>query len=970
MNTCDFLGTILPSSGFYCAVELTTRRKEHTYWESIEELHEQALAFSSQNKDSYFTLATFNTPQRKADNAAFIKSFFVDLDVGESTERVKKYSTKKLAVQSLNDFVVGNALPTPWIVSSGGGVHAYWPFTEDVPYVDWLPAAERFKRLCAKQGLLIDPNVTADAARVLRMPGTYNYKLKDNPRPVRILLEGDPALDFEAIADRLKTEINGYDYEAVSNIAISGVPLTNAPGSSALQLFQNIQASFKRILEKTKEGRGCSQLQYYIENASADGMEPLWRAMLSIAKHTEESDKAAKMLSKLHPYDHQRMYEKLRAIKGPYTCEKIDGINPGGCEGCPVRGKVKSPIVLGNEVKVDNTEKEITASVEENIVFTRPIPPKDFSYGEHGGMYRKVKKKDHVTGELFNADVCFVSYDIFVTGTLSRSSEVNSIHVVANQPTGLREVIIPAQAIVSKDETLKTLGKNLVYATAGNEAHLYDFIKFSASETTVRESPKKIPDTYGWQDNGSFIIAGKELSADGIVRSVPSNEDHVNLLPITTPKGTIDNWRKIVHMLMAKHRADILFPMLVSFGAPLMAFTGHYGLLINVQSHLSGTGKSLSLALASSIFGHPTDYMITPETSVVALQLRMGMLHNLPLIMDEVTYKAREGAGDQDWISKFLLDMTMGKSKERMESAATKERKNIVRWATLALMSSNASLVDALTSRNYTTDGELQRMLEIDMHTPISFTREERDVLELLVHNYGVAGHVYLKWLAENRSTVVSVMREVYELVEKRFAIQGKERFWHAGLTAMIAGGILASEKYAKVINLPMKDIVAEAIRLVLKSRGVVDNNVRTAFDVLHAFIRDNYGNFIVVRKREEGLSTSLGIRDVIDESIARSMVRGRIEHGFKPGIASIYIEKTMLTKHCHQMSYNSASFKKDLGERYKVTDDAKKHLFAHTKVKSVRVNTVCIELPENELEDMEPMNAPERPAENQVPVD
>ena len=101
------------------------------------------------------------------------------------------YDTKKAAAVSLNDFMVKTGLDllgTPYIVDSGGGLHCYWPFTKDIPVTEWKPVAENFKRLCRQESMSIDMTVTADSARVLRFPGTFNNKEKyAAPRPVRIL---------------------------------------------------------------------------------------------------------------------------------------------------------------------------------------------------------------------------------------------------------------------------------------------------------------------------------------------------------------------------------------------------------------------------------------------------------------------------------------------------------------------------------------------------------------------------------------------------------------------------------------------------------------------------------------------------------------------------------------------------------------------------------------------------------------
>ena len=78
-------------------------------------------------------------------------------------------------------------LGAPWLVASGGGVHAYWPFTQTQAVADWKPVAEGFKRLCFQKKLDIDQTVTADASRVLRVPGTVNTGVKSKGKVCKVI---------------------------------------------------------------------------------------------------------------------------------------------------------------------------------------------------------------------------------------------------------------------------------------------------------------------------------------------------------------------------------------------------------------------------------------------------------------------------------------------------------------------------------------------------------------------------------------------------------------------------------------------------------------------------------------------------------------------------------------------------------------------------------------------------------------
>jgi hypothetical protein len=292
MTPLEFLAVVLPSpdQGHYCVAELSTRKKEHRFSSELAELEEHIARWDSADCDVYFALATFeNGDTREAVNANYLRSLFIDMD---------GYETKKAAAEAINAFMdkVGlDLLGTPYIVGSGGGLHVYWPFTEDIPVDRWKPLAEGLKRLCKQEGLKIDMTVTADAARVLRVPGTRNHKKKYGaPKLVRILTEGDTFAfeDLESlIISQLKAQVLPMP---TPSLRLEGSRPTSVNTVSTLApLIQNSVTKFRVIYKKTRDGTGCAQLSDFVENAAEDGMEPQWRAWLSIAQKCEDGDKAA-----------------------------------------------------------------------------------------------------------------------------------------------------------------------------------------------------------------------------------------------------------------------------------------------------------------------------------------------------------------------------------------------------------------------------------------------------------------------------------------------------------------------------------------------------------------------------------------------------------------------------------------------------------------------------------------------------
>ena len=110
---------------------------------TIEDVEAVGSGMDSQGVDAYFALATFEDDSgRKADNAIFLRSFFLDLDCGTG----KPYADQASAAQALSIFVADTKLPSPTLVNSGGGLHVYWPLTEDVPVSEWIRHAKSLKR--------------------------------------------------------------------------------------------------------------------------------------------------------------------------------------------------------------------------------------------------------------------------------------------------------------------------------------------------------------------------------------------------------------------------------------------------------------------------------------------------------------------------------------------------------------------------------------------------------------------------------------------------------------------------------------------------------------------------------------------------------------------------------------------------------------------------------------------------------
>lgn len=988
MKPLEFLAEVLPSPGhgYYCVAELNTKQKKHVFVETLQEIKPTVRGWLQKARDIYFALATFEDPQdgRKAANARFVKALFIDMD---------GYETKKEAAHALLEFLERTGLDefgAPYLVSSGGGVHAYWPLTEEAPIELWKPIAESFKRLCKQEGLVIDMTVTADAARVLRIPGTYNHKAKyGEPRPVELRQVGDAKVDlrrFGAVVRSLLTDnIPGGNNFEPGGLDLGGARPTKAAGKkSALaeSLMQNAATRFDTIWLKTERGQGCAQLDYYRKHAQDDGMEPLWRGFLSWTKVCEDGLEHAIKLSEMHPYPLERMQEKLDAIKGPYPCVKMDSENPGVCSGCQHWGRITNPLALGREIQVDNTPKQISVPVKAETEdrapqvrdeddeddtpaqatrsFTRPLPPKGFDYGMHGGVYQTVEIKDSA-GNVSKVQMPVLLYDLFVVDVLRMEERELHAHLMAIRPVGPENddgerekeyisIILPYKTAVSKDELLKCLASHGVLAANGaiNDKSLFDYVR-GAVNAAIHNGRKAVdvPIQFGWQKDRSFVYNNRVFHPNGTTTPVPM-PGLENINRATMARGTIEGWRAFWELLARRQMHTMLAMCMDSFGSILMHFSEYEGFVWHIGSTESGTGKSLTLTAKAGVWGHPIRYRTGKGTSPVAMQQRAGLLNSLPLLIDEITSKSRN---DVEWAPAFIFDIAEGQGKERMESGANKERVNNSTWALTCTMTSNVHMIDVLAgARRHSAQGEIMRMLEWTPNKPLGWTEDERMIVKEVRRNYGVAGERWVSYVVGNYDTCRATWNRIHAKLKAELGFTDEERYWHAACTSLVAACVLTGSRYANIIDVPVRGIVEALRELVERNRDGHKRTHRTSEDILNAYTRDHYGKFVVIRRTDMGeVKKDLGL-DGATRTSTRNTVMGRIEQDARKGTVEYFIEEQLLRQHCAAMSFGYADFKRQIEDKARLETAAgklfrvrfcKKDLLAETDGPSLRVNVM-----------------------------
>lgn len=153
------------------------------------------IAANGSQADVWVSMATYSDPNasRSQNNAEGLCSLWLDVDAHAGS----RYETVEDVEKALEYFVTHTALPIPTLLHfTGYGIHAIWVFAEVLTREEWQPVADKLQELAERMFLEADP-ITTDAARILRVPGTLNFRDPENPKLACIKETGIGSLRFD-----------------------------------------------------------------------------------------------------------------------------------------------------------------------------------------------------------------------------------------------------------------------------------------------------------------------------------------------------------------------------------------------------------------------------------------------------------------------------------------------------------------------------------------------------------------------------------------------------------------------------------------------------------------------------------------------------------------------------------------------------------------------------------------------------
>jgi hypothetical protein len=109
-------------------------------------------------------------------NTVACRCLYMDVDV-KPNDPTKAYPSTRAAAEALISFFGATGLRPTMVFGSGtGGFHAYWRLEKLVTPAEFKPMAGALVKTAQAHRLKFDAQCTNDVCRLLRVPGTWNFK--------------------------------------------------------------------------------------------------------------------------------------------------------------------------------------------------------------------------------------------------------------------------------------------------------------------------------------------------------------------------------------------------------------------------------------------------------------------------------------------------------------------------------------------------------------------------------------------------------------------------------------------------------------------------------------------------------------------------------------------------------------------------------------------------------------------------
>lgn len=883
MQTREFFGRVLADQPNHVLTLATVRAGKKIFWNknftSLDALTKAAHRCDKEGLTVYHAIGSFEGNEetddqgrvkitRRAAQAVAFRTLACDIDVGAT----KPYATQILAAQALAVATKAIPLPTPMVVSSGYGLHCYWPLTKIVDAAEWLGLSVALRDKLVAHGLQVDTSKVCDPSMVLRPVETTNRK-SEHSLTVRLLRD---CPDYEPGTLRAALGAAAAPPMRPPLPAKASAP-RKSPLLDALLGVDLPPADAGQIVLK------CAQLGA-VASSRGDVIEPIWYLALGVANYCVDSEAVAIRWSDGHAkYSEQETLRKLHQWKqhttGPATCAGFEKANPDVCKKCLHRGKISSPVQLSIP-KADAMPVEIELPFGYQITSGRVLRTL-------GGTATPICNFPLIVKERH--------FDVL----LGKSIAVLEARLPIE---GTKEVELPIDTLAAGMDKWTAFLFNHSIAPGPSEKHIVGTRQYLMTYLEELQRKSKPTDTYsrfGWIEDGSaFILGPRRYHAGGAEEVELSQSIGIDMRAAYTIHGELRLWTEAADYYGMPGMEFHAMCLLMGMGAPLLEFTDLDGFVVSMYSPESGTGKTTTGHMINSIWGNPKTIQIGRNDTMNAMYHTLVQQYNLPAYFEEITNITGEELSD------FVYNVAHGRERRRLNEKAVMREAG--KWKLPVFTSTNRSLVAKLMNNKIASEGEMQRVIEYPFKPNAVFDGKQHGtptglkIATLLRDNHGVAGSLLLNAYCKvpNMRALVASAYAAFQR-DFNFEFNAKERYVQAAHVIAYLAGRIGTK--LGIVSFDYKKVIAHSLRHIRGQQEDVDIGRTDAFDVIGMFTVEHTAS-TVYERTDTSAPRPMPMQG--GQSM-RGEIRARFEitHNGKGAISagSFYVDRSYFNRWCQE---------------------------------------------------------------------
>lgn len=348
----------------------------------------------------------------------------------------------------------------------------------------------------------------------------------------------------------------------------------------------------------------------------------------------------------------------------------------------------------------------------------------------------------------------------------------------------------------------------------------------------------------GWIDDGNFSPYVEDLAFDG-------SSEYGTIFKSIHPKGDFEKWRECA-IKCREYSVTAHIMLAASFASALISKIGGLPFFVHLWSGSAGTGKTVSLMLAASVWGDPEigKYPQTFNATQVGHEKTAAFLRNIPMCIDELQLSK-----DSHGHSRFdVYQLAQGVGRTRGTKSGGIDVTPT--WKLAILTTGESQIVKSSSGA-----GAYSRVIDIECKPDEKVIEDGFATCKIIKNNYGFAGKAFVENLTEEK---IQEAQELYEKLFKELCSRESAEKQAASASIILIADKLADEFIFKT----GKTLSVDDIEQFLQTKDSVSVGAR-AYDYIRDWVAINKAHFAT-----DCISDRYGVIDGDYVYIIRSVYR------------------------------------------------------------------------------------------------